>query len=90
MTDASRERGFDAQGPSSHVSDRVGRPTVASLGLQVRLMPIDQDREKELARLIASCEILRNECERLFRQIVELLNEAPCSAQDGPSSSSDL
>jgi hypothetical protein len=52
-------------------------------------MPIDQDRERDLARLIAACEILRNECERLFRQIVELLNEDRCSAQDGPSSSSD-
>jgi hypothetical protein len=89
MTDAPRERGLDAQGPSSHVSNRASRPTVASLGVQVRLIPIDQDREKELAKLIAACEILRNECESLFRRIVELLNEDCCSAQDDPSSSSD-
>jgi hypothetical protein len=89
MTDASRERGFDAQGLSSHVSDGTGVPTVASLGVQVRLIPIDQDREKELAKLIAACESLRNECERLFCRIVELLNEDRCSAQDGPSSSPD-
>jgi hypothetical protein len=89
MTGASGEGGFDTQGQSSHVSDGAGVPTVASLGVQVRLIPMDQDRDKELARLIASCENLRNECERLFRRIVELLNEDRCSAQDGPSSSSD-
>lgn len=88
MTGTSRERGFDAQGPSSHVADSVDRPSVASLGVQVRLIPIDQD-QKELARLIAVCAILRNDCERLFRRIVEVLNEDRCSAQDGPSSSSD-
>jgi hypothetical protein len=89
MTDAPHARGFDTQGSSSHVSDSADIPTVASLGVQVRLIPIDQDREQELARLIAACEILRNECESLFRRIAELLNEDRCSAQDGPSSSSD-
>lgn len=89
MTGASHEPGLDAQGPSSHVSNNVSQPTVASLGVQVRLIPIDHDREKELAKLIAACEILRNECESLFRRIGELLNEDRCRAQDGPSSSSD-
>jgi hypothetical protein len=89
MTDASHEPGLDAQGPSSHVSNSASRPTVASLGVQVRLIPIDQDREKELARLIAACEILRDKCESLFCRIVELLNDDRCSAQDGPSSSRD-
>jgi hypothetical protein len=89
MTGASRERGFDAQGRSSNVSDGTGVPTVAALGVQVRLIPIDQDRDKELAKLIAACEILRNECESLFRRIAELLNQDRCSAQDGPSSSPD-
>jgi hypothetical protein len=89
MTGTSRERGFDAQGPSSHISDSLDRPTVASLGIQVRLIPIDQDRERELAQQIAACEMLWNDCERLFRRIVEVLNEDRCSAQDGPASSSD-
>jgi hypothetical protein len=89
MTRTSRERGFDAQGPSSHASDGVSVPTVASLGVQVRLIPIDQDRERELAQLIAACESLRNDCERLFRRIVEVLNEDRCNAQDGSFSSSD-
>jgi hypothetical protein len=88
MTEAPRGRGSDAQARSSHVSDGAGTPTVASLGVQVRLIPIDPDRERELARLIASCEILRNECERLFRRTIELLNEERCRAQDGDSSSS--
>ncbi|MCB5173580.1 hypothetical protein [Microvirga lenta] len=89
MTGTSRERGFEAQGSSSHASDSAGVPTVASLGLQVRLVSIDQNREKELARLIVACESLRNECERLFRRIVAVLNEDRGSAQDGPSSPSD-
>lgn len=47
--------------------------TVASLGLQVRLVPIDEDRDRELARLILSFETLRTECERLFQQSIDLL-----------------
>ncbi|WP_147707150.1 hypothetical protein [Microvirga massiliensis] len=92
MTEAPRGRGFDAQARSSRASDRAGTPTVASLGLQVRLIPIDQHRERELERLIASCEILRTECERLFRRTIELLYEERCRVQDsdGPSSSLDL
>jgi hypothetical protein len=89
MTDGSHEPGLDARGPSSHLSNCASQPNVASLGVQVRLIPIDQKREKELAKLIADCESLRNDCERLFRRIVELLNEDRCSAQGGPSSSSD-
>lgn len=89
MTDTSRERGFDAQGPSSHASDGACVPTVASSGVQVRLVPINQDREKELKRLIVAYESLRNECECLFRRIVEVLNEDRCSAQDDPSLPSD-
>jgi hypothetical protein len=53
-----------------------GRPaTIASLGLQVRLVPADVPRERSLADLIASWEILRAEQERLFRQIVAVPRE---------------
>jgi hypothetical protein len=90
MTEAPRGRGSDAQARSSHASDGAGTPTVASLGVQVRLIPIDQDRERELERLIASCEILRSECECLFRRIVGLLNESRCGAQGSNSLSSSL
>jgi hypothetical protein len=92
MTGAPDRHGFGPQASSSHISDCTHAPTVASLGLQVRLIPTDQDQERELARLIASCEILRSECERLFGQIVELLNKERCRTQDydSPSPSLDL
>jgi hypothetical protein len=61
---------------------KAGAPTVASLG--VRLVPIDVGRERELAKLIASCEILQDECERLFQRIVDLLaDEADLPRGDG-------
>jgi len=87
MTDAFHDRGFDAQGPSSHASNSAGAPTVASLGVQVRLIPIDRDRERDFAQLIVSCERLRNESERLFHRILEVVNEGRCSVKDSPSSS---
>ena len=92
MPRESRQHGLGAQAQSSHVSDRAGTPTVASLGVQVRLIPTDQDRERELEKLIVSYGILRDECERLFRRTIELLHEDRCRAQDsdGPSSSLDL
>jgi len=61
-------------------------PTVASLGL--RLVPIDAGRERQFAKLIASAEVLRDECERLSHRIVDLLEaeaDLPCD-EDGPSS----
>jgi hypothetical protein len=52
-----------------------GTRTVASLGKRVRLIPADPDREQHLASLLAACETLRADCERLFRQIADLLQE---------------
>lgn len=49
--------------------------TVASLGMRVRLVAADLDRERQLSDLIESCEILRGEWERLFQRIVAHLNE---------------
>jgi hypothetical protein len=51
----------------------AGAPTVASLG--VHLVPIAAGRERQVAKLIASCEILRDECERLFQRIADLLED---------------
>jgi hypothetical protein len=48
--------------------------TVASTGVQARLVPVDLERASEIATLIASCEVLRGECERLFQRITALLN----------------
>ena len=67
-------------------------PTVASLGIQVRLTPVDPNRERQLASLLAACEILRAECERLFQRIADLIDEDALRGQGrGHSSrSSDL
>jgi hypothetical protein len=49
-------------------------PTVASLGIRVRLVPADDDRAQQLASLRASCELLRADWERLIRQFLEILD----------------
>ena len=87
MTQASHGKTQSEQTP-----DRVCTPTVASLGVQVRLVPTDMDRESKLARLIASGETLRLEWESLFQQVIDLLNHDGQSIQDSDSSSppSDL
>ncbi len=58
-----------------HTSDCSGVPTVASLGVRVRLVPAESDRQKEIAHLIAACKTLRAEWERLFQHLIALLNE---------------
>ena len=82
MTQASHGKTQSGQTP-----DRVRTPTVASLCAQVRLVPIDINRESKLARLIASGETLRLEWESLFQQIVDLLSDDVRSVQDSDSSS---
>ena len=72
---------------SERTPGRVCTPTVASLGVQVRLAPIDIDRESKLALLIASGETLRLEWESLLQQIVDLLSDDVRSVQDSDSSS---
>jgi hypothetical protein len=76
--------------PSGRVPSRAETPTVASLGKRVRLVQVDPNRERQLADLVVSCEILRAEWERLFRQVVDLLNEGVQNGQgSGCSSPSD-
>jgi hypothetical protein len=58
------------------------------LGVRVRLVPIDIDRESKLAHLIASGETLRLEWESLLQQIVDLLSDDARGVQDSDSSSS--
>jgi hypothetical protein len=43
--------------------------------MRVRLIPADQDRDRQLADLIASCETLHVEWELLFRRIINYLEE---------------
>ncbi len=56
-------------------NDLKGVPTVACLGLRVRLVHVSADRESEVSELIAACETLRAEWERLFQRVIEILNE---------------
>ena len=87
MTGSPRLRGPETPPTSQHSSDHRAGATVASLGVRVRLVPLDADRESKLARLIASGETLRLEWESLFQQIVDLLSDDVRSVQDSDSSS---
>jgi hypothetical protein len=58
-------------------------PTAASLGLRVRLIPVDRHRECDIARLIASCEALPEECAHQLRLAPDLL----AGARDAHTSS---
>jgi hypothetical protein len=60
---------------SEDPSDNADRPTVAALGIQVRLVRADLYRRHEFMDLIASCEILRHECECLFKRITDFLED---------------
>ncbi len=59
----------------THTSDRSGVPTVASLGVRARLVRAEPDRQEEVVHLIAACETLRAEWERLFQRVIDLLSE---------------
>ncbi len=72
---------------SKHTSDCSGAPTVASLGVRVRLVPAEPHRQEEIAHLIATSEILRAEWERLFQRVIDLLNEDDSQTQGGDSRS---
>jgi hypothetical protein len=52
-----------------------GTPTVASLGLQVYLVPVASERERQIRDLMSSCEALRAEWECLFQRVIALLDE---------------
>ena len=92
MTGAPRPHGPKTSPTSQHSSNHRAGATVASLGVRVRLVPLDADRESKLARLIASGETLRLEWESLLRQIIDLLSDDVRGVQDKDSSSgpSDL
>jgi hypothetical protein len=73
-------RGQSPQQPtaSQGTSNTETATTVASLGVQVRLAPVDPDREREVADLIAACERLRHEWDRLLTRVVDRLREEVC------------
>ena len=92
MKRAQRAHSNRTPGVTQPNNDRKGIPTVASLGLQVRLIPVSADRESEISDLIAACETLRAEWERLFQRVIDLLNEdnPRTGGGNGRSPSSDL
>lgn len=73
---------------SKRAPGRTNPPTVASLGVQARLIPVDADREREITDLVTSYEQLRAEWERLFQRAIDLLGEDFRDSLDGSRSSS--
>ncbi|MBM6583348.1 hypothetical protein ILT44_24400 [Microvirga sp. BT689] len=86
MSRASRTRGRTTGGNGAGPDPRTSPATVASLGVQARLVPVDPARDQELAHLIARCSAVFREWERLVRQAVHLLGYNP-AAGSGPDRS---
>ncbi len=85
------KRARRAHHPKRRTADKRGNdcrdiPTVASLGIQARLIPIHADQEREIADLIQSYERLRVEWERLFHRAMDLLGEGGRRARASRSS----
>jgi hypothetical protein len=83
-----------APGPNGHpLDDQAGEQdppaTVASLGVQARLVPVDPARDQELAGLIARCDAVFREWERLVRQAVHLLGYDPAAGSGRTRSEPD-
>jgi hypothetical protein len=70
-------------------SARDSPPTVATLGIRVRLVPVATASEGDVADLRASCEAVRVECERLVQICDRLLADLDASAR-GQSPRSSL
>lgn len=77
---------YRARGPQvspTHVKSANKAPaTVASLGVRVRLVPVDDDRERRLKILIKACERLRREWERLLVLASDELREEVGNRRD--------
>ncbi len=70
------------RGPSPHqdsasqsVSKTRTKATVASLGVQARLVRVDPDHVRDLADLIVASESLRQEWDRLLTRLIDRLRE---------------
>jgi hypothetical protein len=57
----------------SHVASKAASATVASLGVQARLVRVDPDRERAFARLLEQYEGICQEWDHLARQAINLL-----------------
>lgn len=56
--------------------------TVASTGVQARLVRTDSERERKIEGLIASCEALRAAWDHLFQEVIDCLNEEEQGTRD--------
>ncbi len=88
MRKAKYRRGSNPPTSAERASDRAGGiATVASLGVQARLVRVDPLRECEVAALISSYERLCVEWDRLLQRAVDLLGEDLRIDRTGDSSS---
>ena len=89
MTKASRKRQHKTPVAPDVQTAHAEIATVASLGVQARLVPADPEREREVACLIARYERVCREWDRLAQQALALLgpdvqrdrSEERCSAR---------
>ena len=69
----------DCDAPAHHPTrpgaDTGHVATVASLGVQARIVHADAEHNCKVADLIAACERLRDQSERLFDRVIDLLRD---------------
>lgn len=73
MTKASRKRQHKTPVAPDCLTAHTEIPTVASLGVQARLVPTDPERDREVACLIARYERVCRDWDRLVQQALALL-----------------
>ena len=74
MTKASRKQRHKAPVAPQRQVARTEIPTVASLGVQARLVPTDLERKQEIACLISRYERVCRAWDRLVQQAITLLD----------------
>ncbi|MBD2746531.1 hypothetical protein IC232_07430 [Microvirga sp. BT688] len=87
MTRSSRKQRHKAPVVPQHQSVRTQIPTVASLGMQARLVPTDLQREHEMVLLITRYQRVCREWDRLVQQARALLGSEVSPDQLGEPTS---
>jgi hypothetical protein len=67
-------RSRNARGPNNRLESNTEPATVASMGMQGRLVRVDAEREHELAHLLHRYQCVRAGWDRVIRQTLDLLN----------------
>ena len=75
MATTQRGRGTHQHTASQGVSNTKTTASVASLGVQARLVRVDPDRVSDLAELITACESWRQQWDRLLLRLINRLQE---------------